>query len=343
VTENGEWHRRLTEKFDQQIRSQRVGFLLGAGTSYLGGSGYPLASSLWEHIRSRIADPERRDEIEAKLEQSETKGLEHALDLLDDGGPMGGPHRHLVAEAIASYFATLDPPLEAHKTFVRRLAARSVPRLKIFSLNYDPLLERAAAQAKVRLHDGFIGHEHAFFEPVVFDERIVQIRGTHRGRQPDETAKPLQLLKLHGSLGWYDCPKLGTRRAAFGDDLPTETRRLMIPPQRRKAADTMGQPYAALWSAFRGALRQDTYPLNRLIAMGYGFADEHVNTLIESALARTDFSLLILTRELEDGVWERWNTKRNVMIVTEDRCALAGDCGPGGIDLWRFESLVERI
>ena len=106
----------------------------------------------------------------------------------------------------------------------------------------------------------------------------------------DETAKPLHLLKLHGSLGWYECPTHGVRRCAFDSNLPADTKRLMVPPQRRKAADTMLHPYAALWSLFRGSLGQDANPIHRLVCLGYGFADEHVNTVIESALARPDFT-----------------------------------------------------
>jgi hypothetical protein len=117
----------------------------------------------------------------------------------------------------------------------------------------------------------------------------------------------------------------------------------MIPPQKRKADDTMMQPYASLWSAFRGALGQDSNPLNRLICIGYGFTDEHVNTLLEHALPRTNFTLLIFAKHLDDAEWNRWKRKDNAIIVTEDRCALKGEVGPGHSELWQFENLILRI
>jgi D-arabinose 1-dehydrogenase-like Zn-dependent alcohol dehydrogenase len=40
----------------------------------------------------------------------------------------------------------------------------------------------------------------------LFEERIGRIRGSYKGRQFEETAKPLHLVKLHDSLGWYECP-----------------------------------------------------------------------------------------------------------------------------------------
>lgn len=333
---------RLQAKVDEQLRGQRVGYLLGAGSSYLDGNGYPLAFQLWDKLKDLIADTAKRDEIQAKL-NSGANGLEHALDLLDDGGPVEGEHRHLVARAISDLFLPLMPPLESHIEFVKRLAAKSLPHTKIFNLNYDPLIERAAERAKVRLYDGFVGHEHAYFDASTLEERIFRIRGTYRGRQTDETAKPLHLLKLHGSVGWYECPTLGIRRCGFGVCIPDGTKRLMIPPQRRKANDTMTQPYQALWSAFRGSLGQDHTPMHRLTCIGYGFQDEHVNTLIESALARTAFTVLIFAKALSDTSWYRWSQKDNVIIVTEDRCDLKAEIGAGHADLWKFENLSQRV
>jgi hypothetical protein len=157
-----DFKKELETKVAQQLKSQRVGYLLGAGSSSLHGSGYPLAFELWDAIKDRITDTVKRDEIQAKLDAG-AKGIEEALDLLDDGGPVEGPHRHLVAAAIADLFLPLTPPLDYHIEFVKRLAGRSEPHLKIFNLNYDPLIERSAERANVRLCDGFIGHEHAFF------------------------------------------------------------------------------------------------------------------------------------------------------------------------------------
>jgi len=332
----------LETKVWEQLSAQRIGYLLGAGSSYLNGTGYPLAVELWDRIKDCITDTERRNEIQTKLDEG-ANGIEHALDLLDDGGPVEGVHRHLVSEAIAKLFRTLVPSLDHHVEFMRRLAQRPDPSVKVFNLNYDPLIERAAEKAHVRLSDGFVGHEHAFFEPAVFEERIGRIRGTHRARQFEETAKPIQLLKLHGSIGWYECETYGIRRCAFESTIPENTKLLMIPPQWRKASETMSPPYSALWSTFRGALGQDRVPINRLVCVGYGFADEHVNTVIENALARPDFTVLILTKELSAAAWTRWSTKSNVIVVTEKRCSLKGNAGHGNCDLWNFEQIAKEV
>lgn len=332
----------LEAKVAEQLGSQRVGYLLGAGSSYLSGAGYPLAFELWDLIKPRITDSDKRDDIQAKLDGG-ANGIEHALDLLDDGGANDTPYRHLVTAALADLFMPKNPPLDLHGEFVRRIAQRADPCVKVFSLNHDPLIERAAAHVRVRAVDGFLGAEHSYFDAAVFDERIGRIRGTHKGRKFDETVKPIHLLKLHGSLGWYECPTNGIRRCSFGDRPPATTKRLMVPPQRRKATDTMLPPYAALWSTFRGCLAQNAAPINRLVCIGYGFADEHVNAVIEAALARTDFTVLIFAKALSAAAWARWSGRTNVIVVTESQCSLKGQTGAGHPDLWSFERLAKEV
>jgi len=333
---------RLEAKVIEQLRAQRVGYLLGAGSSYLDGAGYPLAFDLWDQIKAGITDVDRRADIQAVLD-TRGLGIEDALDQLDNGLVAEGPHRHLVTTAIAGLFQPKRLALDLHIEFIKRLAQKGYPAIKVFSLNYDPLLERAAEAARVRLCDGFAGHERAYFDGAMFEERIGRIRGSHKGRQFDETTRPVHLVKLHGSVGWYECTSAGVRRCAFSSAIPAATKRLMIPPQRRKASDTMTPPYATLWSAFRGCLGQDSVPLNRLACFGYGFLDEHVNAVIEGALARSDFSVLIFTKALADSAWKRWSAKTNAVVVTEGRCSIKGEIGSGHADLWNFEKLAYKV
>lgn len=117
----------------------------------------------------------------------------------------------------------------------------------------------------------------------------------------------------------------------------------MIPPQRRKAVDTMLPPYSALWSTFRGCLAHNAAPINRLVCIGYGFADEHVNAVIEAALARSDLTVLIFAKSLGPLAWARWSVKPNVIVVTEAQCSVKGLIGPGHVDLWSFERLAKEI
>ena len=50
---------RLYNKLREQIKGKKVGFLLGAGASFLNGSGYPLANELWPAIRSHVPEEQQ--------------------------------------------------------------------------------------------------------------------------------------------------------------------------------------------------------------------------------------------------------------------------------------------
>ena len=196
MTTKSKFIKQLEAKVTVQLGAQRVAYFLGAGSSYLDNKGYPLAVELWDLIKDNTTDNQKRDDIQAKLDGG-ALGIEHALDLLDDGGAMDTPYRHLVTTAIAELFLAKNPNLDLHIEFVRRLSNRLGASVKVFNLNYNPLIERAAEAARVRLSDGFLGVEHAYFDPAVFQERIGQIRGSHRDRQ--QHPEPLAADSLRGS------------------------------------------------------------------------------------------------------------------------------------------------
>jgi hypothetical protein len=332
---------RVERKIKQQLSSQRVGYLLGAGSSYLDGTGYPLASYLWDMIKDSVSKP-YCTEIQKKLDEG-ANGLEHALDLLDRGEVQESHHRHVVIEAIANLFARLSPSLDFHSEFLLRLSRKTESIVPVFSLNYDPLIERAAEYAKVRIIDGFLGAENAYFDPHIFQQRIGLIRRGHRYPVFQQINGIIHLYKLHGSLGWFESNEQGVRRCSFSAAPPAGTKRLMIPPQWRKATETTTMPYTALWSELRAMLCQGPNLINRLLAIGYGMADEHVNAVIENGLARNNFILIIFSKILSDDIFERWSSKQNVIIVTADRSSIYGEIGPGHKKLWNFEFLSKEV
>lgn len=332
----------IENKIREQTNSKMVGFLLGAGSSFLNGDGYPLASQLWEEISKDVPENERQ-EIQEKMDGGAT-GIEHALDLLDTGNVNEEPHRYSVVRSMSSHFSTIDAPLDNHRLFVSLLSRREEENpLKVFSLNYDPLIEMAAELECIRLLDGFHGHDNAFFDAGSFRHTSVVRGRNYRGRQVRGVAGSIRLLKLHGSLGWYEDDETGIRRGKFNDPLPATAKHLMIPPQNRKARDTGRAPYSTLWSEFRGSLFHGDDKLNRLITLGYGMADEHVNAEIESALERSNFTLMIITKALSDPVFNKWSTKQRVHIVTEGRCSLNRVLGEGHPDLCSFEGFIARM
>jgi len=81
MTTSSDFKEKLEAKVYEQLKAQRVGYLLGAGSSWLNGRGYPLASELWNHIKGHIPEANRCAEIQARLMVA-LQGIETALDCL---------------------------------------------------------------------------------------------------------------------------------------------------------------------------------------------------------------------------------------------------------------------
>ena len=329
-------------KVIQQIHGREVGFLLGAGASYLSGAGYPLANALWNEVRD-LLHPEDRQLIEGQIIQGGV-GLEEALDILDNGSVPRQQLRHRVASAIANRFRTSRPPLEFHCSFIRGITRRPDRRVRVFSLNYDPLVENAADCESLLLSDGFCGANNPFFHPVSFEFHIL-IPSRRRQRPMCEPIRGIvNLYKLHGSIGWFIDERNLIRRCTPEDSIPDGATLLMIPPHYRKAQDTGIPPYSLLWSEFRGMLNNDqSRLLSRFVCVGYGLGDTHVNPILETALANPNFTMLILARDLPEARFDNWKRFENVVIATEHRSALYREEGPGLPEIWSFEWLAEEV
>lgn len=335
---------RICAKVREQITGRRTGFLLGAGASFLHGSGYPLADGLWSAVKDQMKIDDQRL-IGDQMAQG-VSTLEQALDVLDRGRGEDGDLRHRVTSAISATFRNQKPPIDYHRTFVSRLANRTETRIPVFTLNYDLLIERAADEKQLCLVDGYRGIVECCFLPHSFADYYGTLEA-RRGRLrlvPTPHRGIINLYKLHGSLGWYVDPQVNLKRIHPDLPCPSGWRHLMIPPQNRKAADTSSLPYAMLWSEFRAYLTNDfKRPLNRLVCVGYGFSDGHVNAVILPALARNHFTLVILAKALTDDVYKQWCNSHKVIIVTETRSSLYGEEGPGISDAWAFEWLAEEV
>lgn len=90
---------RLRAKLREQICGRNVGYLLGAGASYLNGRGFPLAGGLWPAISDGM-QPGERGEIEHQFEEG-ALNIEAALDRLDASGSGDMAVRTCVVTAIA--------------------------------------------------------------------------------------------------------------------------------------------------------------------------------------------------------------------------------------------------
>lgn len=184
--------------------------------------------------------------------------------------------------------------LVTFKTFARKLLTRplNLKRVNIFTLNYDTLVEQAADAEGVVLFDGFVGTQRRVFRPESYEQDLYFPAETTEGRV-HRFDRVLHLYKLHGSITWkasqpsMDNP-YGVEAVPF--DSNTDNR-LLIYPTPVKYGETLGLPYSELFRRFAAAVVR---PQSVLFVIGYGFGDEHVNTIIRQALSVPSFTLVIV-------------------------------------------------
>lgn len=235
--------------------------------------------------------------------------------------------------------------IENHAEFVSALFNRSQAgvaerrtAVRLFTTNYDTLLEDALALGGFSYWDGFSGGAVAYRSHRYGDE------------EPNLSARA-HVVKLHGSIDWHLGEDDRVWRVRDGDLYPKKISRVLIYPQSTKYLATQRDPFAAQFDLFRRALglREE----NVLATCGYSFGDEHINQEIELALQRPENKTTILAfASTVNPTIERWRTEpwgKRVYVIAESGLYVGAD-GPhaapaagGKRDWWTFCGVTQIL
>lgn len=178
-------------------------------------------------------------------------------------------------------------PWYSHQEFFRRLLGARRPdaaRVRVFTTNYDTVIERTLDASGVQYIDGFVGGVHRSFNLTSYSNDVFTSRGA-AGRALLRVRDLVLLYKIHGSLTWRaeEPPSgLGSSTIVQAPGAPSAGQLAVIYPTPAKDADVLGHPYADLLREFGAAI---STPECALLVVGYGFADDHINRLVYQALA----------------------------------------------------------
>lgn len=175
----------------------------------------------------------------------------------------------------------------------------------IFTLNHDIHLETYLAQIGLKVADGFGKPVNG----IRYWEEAALAR----------TRKRVRLVKLHGSVNWFEFHDLRTVRIgipldwdiwhtktpAGGQQIPTSGRPALLVGTFNKALEYGSGIYVALHNQFLRSLSQTSC----LVVCGYGFGDKAINTrALEWLLASSDRLVVVIhpdPAELKrSGRWE---------------------------------------
>lgn len=243
-----------------------------------------------------------------------------------------------------------DHPLikiDEHLAFVRALfnttlagVAERRAAVKLFTTNYDTLLEDALALCGVSYWDGFDGGAVAY--------------RSYRFGAPEPTSGfRAHIVKLHGSIDWHLDNDGRVWRVRDGDLYPAADRRVLIYPQSTKYAATQRDPFSAQFDIFRRQLCAGGGHV--LVTCGYSFGDDHINDEISSAMSRgdNDAAMIAFVSEANGmpeclSMWRKLPWGKHIYVLTE-RGVYVGEEGPflapsaGDRAWWTFANLSQVL
>lgn len=309
-----------------------LSFLFNAN-GLLEGDQTPIQSVSWKRQGAGGGEITLSSDDEAKLRGYIEKAIysECALEL---------NRKELTGEAVES---------SGHIPFLAKLIARdtNLGRTHLFTLNYDTLFEQALEELGIQYFDGFSGKTTARFDPAVYGLDIYYPGDVAEGRVR-RFDKFLQFYKLHGSLHWFvedGAYRAQHRNLSFakdyrGGDAAAKAEKLKsddykdigsfgILPTSQKFTQTLDMPYAHLFRLFHARLNQ---PQTFLLVMGYGFGDDHVTRIIETALMNPSLVMLVVEPKPDSDIVKRiaqyQNLGQRAFVLTE-RLEEGADCSYG--------------
>lgn len=179
--------------------------------------------------------------------------------------------------------------------------------VRLFTINYDTLLEDALALGCFSYWDGFSGGAVAF-------------RRHRYGEKPPDSGYRALVVKLHGSIDWYLGQDGRIWRVREGDLYPKRANRVLIYPQASKYVATQRDPFATQFDLFRQTVGSSVE--NVLAICGYSFGDDHINKEIELLLNMPQNKTTILAFSSQHNpVLKRWAEapwSRRLYSITAD-------------------------
>ncbi len=240
---------------------------------------------------------------------------------------------------------SIDKPLiETYKQFYRKLLSRNptLPRLNIFTTNYDLYSERAMDLLGIHYVNGFTGGISKFFNPAIFNYALAEKMDLSQSKW-SVIDNFFYLYKIHGSVNWIEADGENKLFKVKEIQEPTleelgEKETIMIHPTPLKYNASLGSPYSDLFREFQKKLMQNN---NILVTIGYSFSDEHINNLIFQAFTIPSFRLIVIGEPTEK------NTIGKLLELNDTRIWIIGEKWPDDkkdyTPLYFFKNFVEQI
>ncbi|WP_114788839.1 SIR2 family protein [Niabella yanshanensis] len=238
-----------------------------------------------------------------------------------------------------------SPVIELYKQFYRKLLSRNstLPRLNIFTTNYDLYSEKAMDLLGIHYVNGFTGGISKFFNPAIFNYALAEKMDLSQSKW-SVIDNFFYLYKVHGSVNWVEAKGQRQNKLFNVKEIqdPEYARlkdesTIMIHPTPLKYNASLGSPYSDLFREFQRKLMQNN---NILVTVGYSFNDEHINNLIFQAFTIPSFRLIVIGQPTEGSAIGQ------LLDLNDSRIWIIGEADhpdEEGIPIHYFKRFVEEI
>ncbi|MCI2265410.1 SIR2 family protein [Sediminivirga luteola] len=183
----------------------------------------------------------------------------------------------------------LADPLEAHRQFLSRIVRSrraNLPRPKLFTTNYDLVLERALDKLGYPYIDGFSGTVERCLNLAYYGLDFHRVETTSQ-QVVARADSALYLHKIHGSLNWKPRVSGGTGVTTLEvvqvpEGSASIEEPVLIYPTAAKEGNSLSYPYSDLMRLLSDAVQQND---TAVVTVGYGFGDPHINRILLQSLA----------------------------------------------------------
>lgn len=261
--------------------------------------------------------------IEEKL--SQLKMLSFSLDKLGKDNKVVNEAIETIKNSIISTISKLVPNLiddsAQYELFsenvkpVRELIKRLVklrrpnqPRVKIFTTNYDLIVETACDIEGISCNTGFEGKHTKSFNPSNFD---ISVSLKPSGQNTVYYPNSIYLYKLHGSVDWTQVILSGIPEIVQDDSMNNSK---VIYPAATKYNETLEMPFGEMFRRFGECVSQ---PQTVIVTIGYGFMDEHVNQVLFRSLKNPSTQLVVIEPSINYGNWKEAKSSYIAKFINE--------------------------
>jgi len=181
--------------------------------------------------------------------------------------------------------------------------------LPIITTNYDRLIEFACEKNKIYIDTKFLGRYYAHLDSTgtkfSFCKNVKRVKNTYVLNYQ----KKIKLYKPHGCFSWYlvDDQPIST-------DIELNLPNLIITPGLNKYRVGYEKPF----DLHREGANKEIDSANKIILIGYGFNDDHLETHLNTQIS-SGKPTLIITYKLSEKALYLVNKYKNVVAVESGR------------------------